>query len=400
VSHPDPRAVVSATAADHMHRSSGRAGSQPFSREEFAVRLARVQEAMAEGGLDVLLVHTPENLAYLTGYETSGYFEYQVLVVPAQGEPELLIRNIEQLNVDEYTWVPEAHVWRDGTDVVAVTAGIVAGLTANGTVGIEAHSWFVTAAIAERLEGALAGYRVIAAGRLVELIRLVKSTAELAYIRVAAAIADATMAGAVDAAREGATELDVAAAAHSAQVLAGGEYPALPHYVTSGDRSEIGHATWTSKTLVRGELLKLEFLGVHRRYHAGLTRAVHIGPAGDEIAAAARLCIALQDETFAQLRPGASADQLTRDATTRAEAAGLTPIKMRLGYSMGIGFPPIAGEGQTADFRVGSPIELRAGMVFHMLSVMRVGLVFSDTVVITPDGFERLTQTPRVLREV
>ncbi len=400
MSNPDPRTVVRATAADHVHRSSGRAGSQPFTREEFAARLARVRDAMAEGGLDVLLVHTPENLTYLTGYETSGYFEYQVLVVPAQGEPELLVRNVEQLNVDEYTWLPEAHVWRDGTDFVAVTASIVARVVVNGTVGIEAHSWFVTAAIAEKLKHALAGYHVVAAGRLVETIRLVKSPAELDCIRTAAGIADVTMAAAIDAAREGATELDVAAAAHSAQVLAGGEYPALPHYVTSGARSEIGHATWTSKTLVGGELLKLEFLGVRRRYHAGLTRALHIGPASDEIAAAARLCVALQDETFAQLRPGASADQLTRDSAERAEAAGLTPIKMRLGYSMGIGFPPIAGEGQTADFRVGSPIELRAGMVFHMLSVMRVGLVFSDTVAITPDGFERLTQTPRVLREV
>lgn len=398
MSHPDPRIVT--RAADTVHRSSGRAGSQPFPRAEFAGRLARVQAAMTASGLDVLLVHTPENLTYLTGYETSGYFEYQVLAVPAEGEPELLIRNVEQGNVDEYTWLPEAHIWLDGTDFVAATAGIVAGLAANGTVGIEAHSWFVTASIAERLEYALAGYRVVAAGRLVETIRLVKSPAELDCVRIAAAIADTTMSAAIGAAAEGVSELEVAAAAHSAQVLAGGEYPALPHYVTSGDRSEIGHATWTAKTLARGELLKLEFLGVHRRYHAGLTRAVHVGPADAEIADAARLCVALQDATFAQLRPGASTDQLTRDAAARAEAAGLTPIKMRLGYSMGIGFPPIAGEGQTADFRVGSPIALEAGMVFHMLSVMRVGLVFSDTVVITSDGFERLTQTPRVLQEV
>jgi len=67
---------------------------------------------------------------------------------------------------------------------------------------------------------------------------------------------------------------------------------------------------------------------------------------------------------------------------------------------MGIGFPPIAGEGQTADFREGASWVLEPGMVFHMLSVMRVGLVISDTVLITPDGHERLTKTDRMLFEV
>ncbi len=64
---------------------------------------------------------------------------------------------------------------------------------------------------------------------------------------------------------------------------------------------------------------------------------------------------------------------------------------------MGIGFPPIAGEGQTADFREDATWELQAGMIFHMLSVMRVGLVVSDTILITELGHERLTRTPREL---
>jgi Xaa-Pro aminopeptidase len=64
---------------------------------------------------------------------------------------------------------------------------------------------------------------------------------------------------------------------------------------------------------------------------------------------------------------------------------------------MGIAFPPSAGEGQTADFRQGAGWELAAGMVFHMLSVLRVGLVISDTVLITGSGCERLTGTPRRL---
>jgi Xaa-Pro dipeptidase len=141
----------------------------------------------------------------------------------------------------------------------------------------------------------------------------------------------------------------------------------------------------------------MEYLGVRRRYHAGLTRMVSLGPPDPEVAADAELCVRLQDETFASLRPNIPVARLTREARQRLADTGRPAYRMRLGYSMGIGFPPIAGEGQTADFREGAPWVLAAGMVFHMLSVLRVGLVFSDTVLITDEGFERLTATPREL---
>jgi Xaa-Pro dipeptidase len=88
---------------------------------------------------------------------------------------------------------------------------------------------------------------------------------------------------------------------------------------------------------------------------------------------------------------------VTRAAQRRLADSGRSGLKIRLGYSVGIGFPPIAGEGQTADFREDATWELAAGMVFHMLSVLRVGLVVSDTVLITDSGCERLTSTPRRL---
>ena len=385
--------------ADELHvRDATRPGRRAFPSDELRGRVAATQARLRSRGIDVLLVHAPENICYLTGYETSGYFEYQTLVVPADGEPELLIRNVERLNVDEYSWLDHAHVWRDSSDYLAATAAIVDGMTTSGTVALERHSWFVPADTADGLAHHLAGHRIVGSERLVEHQRLVKSSAEITYVRQAAELADLAMAAAVEAAGAGVTERDVAAAAHAAQISAGGEYPALPHYVSSGDRLELGHAHWTEAVLRAGGLLKMEYLGARRRYHAGLTRPVSIGPPEDgSIAADVELCVRLQDETFDQLRPGASVDRITRDAQRRLAAAGRAAPRLRLGYSMGIGFPPIAGEGQTADFREGATWELRAGMVFHMLSVLRIGLVVSDTVVITGTGCERLTRTPRSL---
>jgi Xaa-Pro dipeptidase len=375
----------------------GRSRRTAFDIEEFRSRIDAAQRAMHAADLDVLLVHTPENIYYLTGFETSGYFEYQVLVVPAIGDPALLIRNVERLNVDEYSWMDHARVWRDGTDYFSVTAEMVAGVAPRGRVGLERHSWFVTADVAEALEAWLPLHELVASRRLVERLRLVKSDAEIHYVRRAAEFADIAMSAALDASVAGATESDIAAAAHAAQITAGSEYPALPHYVSSGARLEVGHAHWTEAEVFEGSLLKLEFLGVMRRYHAGLTRPAAIGHASDALHEEAALCVTLQDQTLAEVRPGASVDRLTREARARLADTGRPAFKIRLGYSMGIGFPPIAGEGQTADFREDARWELQPGMVFHMLSVMRVGLVVSDTILITASGHERLTRTPREL---
>jgi Xaa-Pro dipeptidase len=393
--------MTASQTAELHHRDPDRPRRAAFPAEEFHRRLAATRDAMRDKGIDVLLVHAPENIYYLTGYETSGYFEYQTVVVPADGEPELLIRNVERLNVDEYSWLDRAHIWKDGTDFLAITSDLVRRTCPQGTVAVERHSWFVPADVAAALEERLPGHRFVGSDRLVERIRLVKSPREIEHVRAAAMLADLAMAAAVEATRPGASENEVAAAAHAAQISAGSEYPALPHYISSGDRLELGHAHWTDAVLTAGSLVKMEYLGVRRRYHAGLTRPVSVGlPADPTVVSDVDLCVALQDETFAQLRPGASPDAITRDAQRRLAATGRPALRIRLGYSMGIGFPPSAGEGQTADFRAGASWELLPGMVFHMLSVMRVGLVVSDTVLITDTGYERLTRTPRQLLAV
>lgn len=370
---------------------------KPFEEAEFRKRMKAAQDALAGAGLDGMLIHTPENIYYLTGYETTGYFEYQVLVLPAAGDPCLLVRNVERLNVDEYSWLPGAYTWRDGDDYYLATAQLVDLLIDGRRVGIEKHSWFVTAAVAQLLGERLGGRQLADSGRLVEQLRLIKSSSELRYVEEAAQLADIAMAAAIAAAGDGANELDIAAEAHAQQIRHGGEYPALPHYVSSGERTELGHAHWTNRVIRAGETVKLEFLGARRRYHAGLTRTISVGEPCAELRAGIEACVAVQDETFLSLAPGVSVASVTRQARTRLASSATVDVRLRLGYSMGIGFPPIAGEGQTADFRESSGLILREGMVFHMLSVLSVGRLVSDTVTITADGCRRLTSTARRL---
>ena len=85
---------------------------QAFSTAEFQARLARVREEMQRRRIDVLLINAPENIYYLTGYQTSGYFAYQALISPRAAAPLLLVRYLERGNVDEYSWLRCRHLER------------------------------------------------------------------------------------------------------------------------------------------------------------------------------------------------------------------------------------------------------------------------------------------------
>ncbi|MEZ5831639.1 MAG: Xaa-Pro peptidase family protein [Dongiaceae bacterium] len=370
---------------------------QAFSTLEFEARLRRVREAMHARRIDVLLVTTPENIYYLTGYQTSGYFAYQALIVSDTAAPILFIRHLERGNVAEYSWLSDFVTWKEGDDVVARTLDLLGAAGAeNRSVGLEKGSWFLTAVVAEALTAGLTASRIVDARLLVERVRLVKSAAELGYLRRAAGIAELQQRAAWSAISAGTPEADVAAAVFRAGIAAGCDYTGLPHHIMSGDRYEVGHATWSGKPIRQGELVLLELYGCVARYHATQMRTVSVGPPGETATRASDLIMAAQDAAFAAMRPGASARAV--DALVRRPLRRLRPDYVnRTGYSIGIGFPPRTGEWDTADFNEQQDWELKENMVFHMLALAQ-GFGISETVLVTATGVERLTAAnPRAL---
>lgn len=370
---------------------------QAFPTQEFENRLQLVQSNMRERGLDMLLIHAPENIYYLTGYQNSATFSYQTLVVTDARAPTLLLRYVEKGTVDEYSWLERCETWREGDDVVVRTAEVVRALGgAAASIGIEKTSWFLTADVMERLRERLPGAAFIDASQLVDRIRLVKSEREIAYIRRAGAIAEIEMRAAIEVMRPGVTEAEVAAAVLHAGVLAGCEYTGLPHHIQSGHRSNVAHGNWTPKVIELGELVFLELYSCVERYHATQNRTISLGRPSNEVRQTAALVIKAQDEAMRAVRPGASSKAI--DALVRGPIRTIRPdYYNRSGYSIGIGFPPRTAEWQTLDFNEQDDWEVKEGMAFHMYAFAR-GVGISETVVVTRSGAERVTPgNPREL---
>lgn len=371
-----------------------------FPVEEYRDRLAKVQAVIRQRELHGLLVHTPENICYLTGYQTSGYFAYQVLFVPATGEPFLLTRQLEQTNADEYAWLePERYTsYTDIEDPLEVTRRILArDGWADKRVGIEENAWYFTIKQAKQLARLCPRVTFVDASGLVDEIRLIKSPREIAYMRQAADLAAIGMKAGMDALAVGRTENEVAAAIHDAEIRNGCEYTGMPHFVSSGYRVRIGHANWSGKRIAPGDVIHFELSGCVKRYSAAMMRTAVMGPPTAELERMVEILIRSQDAAIALMRPGVPAGEVGAACRQPVERSGIRKnYHQRVGYSIGIGFPPRWGEWATRDFMAGDTWVLQAGMVFHMI-LSASGVCFSETVATTDTGHEVLTRFDRQL---
>ncbi len=376
-----------------------------FEAAEYEVRLRMVRARMEEAGLDALLVHTPENIYYLSGFQTPGYYMYQCLVVPRDGRPFLVIRRGEVGNLRSFSWVGEHVTYVDVDDPARVTAGALmdSGL-ARGRIGLELDAWFLTTRHYLTLKSALPGVGLVDASGTVERCRLVKSSTEVAYIRRACGAAEAGMRAAIEAIGDGVTDNLVAAELNRALIEAGSEYVALGPFVAAGYRSAIMHGTWGGgKVIRRGESVILEIGGAVARYNGALMRSASVGEPSDEFRRMAEASEAANRAVVEAIRPGVTAGAVHAACDAVFARYGLLDLRRgtRSGYSIGIAFPPDWGEGHILSLRDGEETVLEPGMVFHtpaaVRSYPRYGAAFSETVLVTEDGHEVLTSFERRL---
>lgn len=352
---------------------------------------------MAGRELDVLLVHTPENIYYLTGYQTPGYYTYQCMVVPIEGEPVVFTRFMEEENVRALSWIDASDHYLDTQNPASETCRLLRerGL-AGRVIGIEERAWFLTVAELRTLRAGLPEAEFQDASGLVEQLRVVKSEQEIEYIRQAARVCEAGMRHAIEAAAEGRTENDLAIALYTGSIEAGGEYMSLPPFVASGARSALAHATWSGRRFEPGEVVFLEHCGTVHRYSASLIRMVSIGPPSDRLRRMDEAARQGLRAAIDSIGPGVPAAEVDRACRRKIEALGFGEIfRHRTGYSIGVSFPPDWGEGQILSLKESEQRPLEPGMTFHLVPILMehglAGIGCSQTVLVTGDGCEVIT---------
>lgn len=376
-----------------------------FPMQEYQRRLDALRGVMAERDLDAMLTTTPENIAYLTGFDSPGHYWFQGMLVPMHGEPFTFSRLLETSGVEADTWVELNYGYHDSDDIMfSLAARLLDHGLSDARIGFEKDCWFFTASQQQSLIYSLPTSEFVDVSGLIEELRLVKSDLEVTLIRRAAQAAAAGMRAGVDAVAEGRTEDEVAAELTAGLIRGGSHWPSIMPFVASGERGAIGHATWKGRTIQARDSVFLEVGGCRNRYHAAMMRTVVVGGTDPELKTAFDVVLDAFDAAVDAIRPGVPAGEVDRVSRAVIANAGFGENQAsRTAYSIGIAVPPDWGEGQILSMKPGEGRPLQKNMTFHLLPWVQIpgkgGVGCTETVRVTENSCERLTDFPRELFE-
>jgi len=372
-----------------------------FTEEELLSRRERVTAELRSQGLAALLVFRQESMYYLTGYDTTGYSQFQCLYLGAHGRMVLLTRSADLRQARLTSVIEDIRIWVDGADSNP-GEDLCQILEEQGCcgrrVGVEMEAWCLTGARWEWVKAAADGRCEFEdCSELVSGFRIVKSDAEVAYVRRAAELADDALAAAQQLARPGAAEHEVLAGMHAAVFRGGGDYAASRFIIGSGENALMVRNFTGYRTLEANDQLQLEFGGAYRHYHSCLMRTILTGRPDPRQVAMHGACRDALQACKEAARPGSTFGDIFAAHADSLDRSGFGEHRLNAcGYSLGALYPPTWMDWPM--IYQDNPTVVRPNMVIFMHMILldwdnRLAMAVGDTVLVTPAGCETLTRT-------
>jgi len=374
-----------------------------FEKEEYKQRLNKVKKSMQEKGIDLLISQDTSNMNYLTGYDAWSFYYAQCVIVHVDAdEPICFVRAQDAGGAYIKTYLKNENIFVYDEKYIhtwplhpydALVDLIKKKKWDNLSIGLEMDAHYFTAYCYEKIKNGLPNAKLVDCERLVNWARVVKSDAEINYMKAAAKITQAAMKKAFEVINPGVRQCDAIAEIQSALTKGtsefGGEYSAIVPLLPTGEGTSASHLTWTDDKFVEGEATIIEIAGAYKRYHCPMARTVLLGKPD-------QLKIDTMKKTNEALMSGVDAVKSGNTANDVAQAFWKVLDKYgiektsRTGYSIGIGYPPDWGE-HTLNISKGDMTVLEPNVTFHMIAVMQFGnwgVEASESIRVTENGAE------------
>ena len=342
--------------------------------DSFGARRDRARTAMAELGVDGLLVTTLVNVRYLTGFSGSN----GAFALTSDGSGTLFT---------DGRYRDQAAAEAPGVEVVIARNLLAAAAESmHGPWAVETHSMSVDDHRA--LADGAASAELHPSGRLVERLREVKDGAEVAAIERACSISVESLTDLLSGPVAGRTERQVARDLEWRMFERGAEALAFETIMASGPNSAIPHHRPTDRIVEPGDLVKIDFGARVDGYHADCTRTFVVGPSAEwqrEIHAAVQ---ASQAAGVEALRTGVAVADVDQAARAVLDEAGwLKHFTTGLGHGVGLEIheDPYVGARTAGKLAAGTTLTMEPGIYLPG----RGGVRIEDTVLVG--------ETPRVL---
>ena len=356
----------------------------------YADRLARAQAELTRQAVDLLLVGPSADFFYLTGYNAHTSERLTMLVLPASGQPAVVVPTLEAPLLADRADLVQLQVWTETeapTAAVATLAGDMLGKQI--AVGDQLWSGFLLL-----LQSAIPGATWVPATPILRPLRITKDAREVELMREVGHRTDAAWAEFITQPLAGQTETEAMerlstltrakGVANCWGICASGPNSASPHHHT-------GH-----RVIQPCDAVVFDWGGTLEGYFSDVTRTVHVGEPSEEFRRVYDLVLRANQATLEAVRPGvacAAIDRAARDLIT-AEGYGDAFIH-RVGHGLGLDIH------EEPYLVAGNETPLAAGMVFSdepgVYLAGRFGVRIEDAVVCTESGGERLNEATRDL---
>jgi Xaa-Pro aminopeptidase len=360
---------------------------------DVAARVPRLRDRLDEAGVEALLVTRLPNIRYLTGFTGSAAV---VLVTPEEvvfvTDGRYQEQSREQLDaaaVDARIEIaPSSAAQRD------VLVPAVAGVA---RLGLEAHgvTWAQQRTYAEWFGADRAGaVELVPTDGIVEALRRVKEAAEVARIRAACAIADDALGELLPTLAQAPTEREFALQLEFAMRRRGASGNSFDPIIASGPNGAKPHARPTDRPIGRSELVVIDFGCIVDGYCSDMTRTVSVGDPGPHARRVWDVVAASQRAGRDAVRAGAECVAVDRASRDVIDAAGWgAAFAHGTGHGVGLEIHEAPRVAKTASgtLEVGAVVTVEPGVYLPGVGGVRI----EDTLVVTVDGAEALTEFPK-----
>jgi ectoine hydrolase len=383
-----------------------------FEKHEYKARLKKIKAKMKEKKMDVLLTTNPANMNYISGYDGYSFYVPQgVAVFIEEDEPIWMGRAMDVAGAQYTTWLkaenlygfPEEFVQSSDHHPVEYFADVLLEKKADGKrIGLEMNQEFCSHRLYLEIEVKLKNAVFLDASHLINWIRTIKSESELNYMRQAGTITEKAMNVGIAAIADGIRECDVAADILHAQITGtkefGGEYPGIMPVMPTGEKSNAPHLSWSDNRYQQQQIGILEIGACKMRYNAPLARTVYVGVPDIKYKDFTETINEGLEVMLHAIKVGIPCEDIELKWRKCIEAKGYSK-KSRVGYPIGLGYPPDWGE-QTYSLRPGDKTILQENMTIHVLAAIWAddfGYEVSESVIVKENRCEPLSGVPRQL---
>jgi len=356
--------------------------------EIHVARLGRAQQRIPEAGVDAALITSPANVRYLSGLVSSN----AAVLLPADGLAVLgtdsRYAETAERNCPDFELVTERQV----------EAALVRLAAARGCRRLAFEAQEMTVERHSELSALDGGPQLVAFGRVVEELRMVKDETEIALLAKACAITCQAFADVLSKIVPGSSERELTVLLERAMIDRGAEAVAFDTIVASGPNGAIPHHSPGERAFAAGDLITIDCGARYGGYHADMTRTVALGKPTGWQRDIYEVVVAAQSAGVAAAMSGADVADVDAAARDIIEAAGHGDhFQHGLGHGVGLEVheAPIIGYGRTGNLAKRVPVTIEPGIYLPG----RGGVRIEDTLVVRAGlgSAEILTTTTKEL---